>query len=253
MTPSRNQTTLATAILATLCFTTPVVAQAPTPPAPQPCSARADYGPVATHIFYLKNIGQQQDANELLTVLRNITDPRDRLIMMPSQNAIIMSAPADHIAAAQRLIDDLDKSKKPYRVTYTIVELDGTKRIGDQHYSVVAVPGQRSLLKQGSRVPVAIAPTEKNSSNVTYLDVGMNFDTTVDESAAGLRLRAKVEQSSLAEEHSGIGPQDPIIRQALFEGSSVLTIGKLLTIGSLDIPGTTRRLEIQATAEPLTP
>jgi hypothetical protein len=48
---------------------------------------------------------------------------------------------------------------------------------------------------------------------MTYVDVGMNFDATLDEFANGVRLNSKVEQLSVADEKSGAGAQDPIIRQ----------------------------------------
>jgi hypothetical protein len=84
---------------------------------------------------------------------------------------------------------------------------------------------------------------------MTYLDVGMNFDATLDEFANGVRLRSKVEQSSIAEEKSSVGAQDPIVRQTVMEGTSFLAPGKPLILGSLDIPGSTRHLDIEVVME----
>jgi hypothetical protein len=39
------------------------------------------------------------------------------------------------------------------------------------------------------------------------------------------------------------------VRQTVFEGTSVLTPGKPMTLGSLDVPGSTRHLEIQVMIE----
>ena len=83
----------------------------------------------------------------------------------------------------------------------------------------------------------------------TYLDVGMNFDVNLDELANGVRLRSKVEQLGIAEQTSGVGLQDPIIRQSLLEGTSFLTVGKPLVLGSIDIPGSTRHLNIEVVME----
>ena len=107
-------------------------------------------------------------------------------------------------------------------------------------------------MKQGSKVPIVTgSTTEGNStqSQVTYLDVGLNFDATLDESVNGVRLKTKVEQMSLAEERSGVGLQDPVIRQTTVEGTSILTEGKPLILGSIDIPGTTRHLDIDVVME----
>ena len=82
-------------------------------------------------------------------------------------------------------------------------------------------------------------------SQVQYLDVGLNIEASLD----GDRLRSKVEQTGVAEEKSGIGSQDPIVRQTTIEATSDMAPGKTLVLGSLDIPGTTRHQEIEATAE----
>jgi hypothetical protein len=64
-------------------------------------------------------------------------------------------------------------------------------------------------------------------------------------------LYTKVEQSSLAEERSGMGTQDPILRQTDLEGTSILTQGKPLILGSMDIPSSTRRLDVDVVMEPV--
>ena len=56
-------------------------------------------------------------------------------------------------------------------------------------------------------------------------------------------------QPRIAEEKSGLGTQDPIVRQAKLEGTSILAAGKPLILGSMDIPGTARRLDIEVLIE----
>jgi type II secretory pathway component GspD/PulD (secretin) len=208
-----------------------------------------------TRIFPLKNITQIQEGIDLLNLLRNVSDPHDRFMI--SQNTIVIEAPPDHATSAEKIIQAFDKPKKAYRLIYTLIDFDGTKRLGDQHYSMVLVSSQRTILKQGNRVPIITGTDFKNPNNpqtqYTYLDIGMNFDATIDDAPNSLRLKAKIEQSSVVDNRSGALPQEPLIRQSLFEGSAVLTPGKPIILGSLDITGTTRRLEIQATVEALTP
>jgi hypothetical protein len=64
-----------------------------------------------------------------------------------------------------------------------------------------------------------------------------------------VRLRTKLVQSGIAEERSGIGAQDPIIRQTTLEGTSTLVQGKPLVLGSLDVPGSTRHQEVEVVSE----
>jgi hypothetical protein len=55
--------------------------------------------------------------------------------------------------------------------------------------------------------------------------------------------------TSIAEEKSGVGAQDPIVRQTVMEGTAFLAVGKPLILGSIDIPGSTRRLDIEVVME----
>ncbi|MDE1178670.1 MAG: hypothetical protein PW789_19010 [Edaphobacter sp.] len=211
----------------------------------------------SVHTFYLKNATSQQEQNEILTGLRNIVDPTTRLFLSPAQNAIVAGGTDDQVALAQSIIEALDRPRKTYRLTYTLIDFDGMKRVGDQHYSTVAVPGQHVSLKQGNKVPIITGSYLKGEPNmqenqVTYLDVGMDFDVTLDDSADTLRLKTKVSQSSVVEDRTvAAAMQDPILRQSVFEGSAAPMLGKPLTIGSLDIIGTTRRIEIQVLVEPI--
>ena len=199
--------------------------------------------------FYLTNVSQSNDANELTTALRNLLDSHDKVLLVPWQNAIVVQGSPEQLMLAQKLLTELDRPKKTYRLIYTMTETDGNKRVGTQHFAMIVVTGQRTVLKQGSKVPIVTGTYNPGSSSaqnqMTYLDVGMNFDASLDEFANGVRLRSKVEQSSIAEEKSGVGAQDPIVRQTVLEGTSFLTPGKPMMLGSLDIPGTTRRLDVE--------
>jgi type II secretory pathway component GspD/PulD (secretin) len=161
-----------------------------------------------------------------------------------------MRATPDELAQAQKIINDLDRPKKTYRLTFTISEMDSGKRIGVQHFAMIATSGQRTVAKQGSRVPIVTGSTTDGSS-VQYLDIGLNFDATMSENSNGAMLRAKVEQTNVAEERSGVGPQDPVVRQTILESTSFLQAGKPLVLGSMDIPGSTRHLDVDVVMEPI--
>jgi len=202
--------------------------------------------------FYLTNVSQQNEGNEIVTAVRNLLDPQARVFFVPNQNAVVVSTTPDQLAVAQKLIGDLDRPKKTYRLTYTIAETDGGKRVSAQHFAMVVVTGQRTVMKQGVKVPIvtgSVTEGASTKSQITYLDIGMNFDASLDEFVNGVRLKTKVEQLSVAEEKSGVGPQDPAIRQTALEGTSFLTPGKPLMLGSLDIPESTRHLDVGVVIE----
>ncbi len=65
--------------------------------------------------LYLTNLTQQNDANELVTDLRNML-PNAKLYYVASQGAISLRGSAEEIALAQKILSDLDKTKKIYRL-----------------------------------------------------------------------------------------------------------------------------------------
>jgi hypothetical protein len=208
----------------------------------------AKRGPEIYQTLYLTNLTQQNDANELVTDLRNML-PSSKLYYVPSQSAMSIRGTAEEIALAQKILSDLDKTKKIYRLTYTMTERDGGKTIGVQHFSIVVASGSKTDLKLGSRVPVGTNSSAQGPNEVTYLDVGQEIEASLDGYFDGVRLRTRVVQSSIAEERSGIGTQDPIIRQTTLEGTSTLVQGKPLVLGSLDVPGSTRHQEVEVVSE----
>jgi type II secretory pathway component GspD/PulD (secretin) len=214
--------------------------------------ARVDTRPMQT--YYLANSSQPTDGNEVTIAIRNLLPPDVKIYLVPSQNAIVVRATPDELLLVQKIINDLDRPRKAYRLIYTITETDGDKRVGTQHFAMIVAAGQRTVLKQGSKVPIATgsysaASTSGAQTQFTYVDVGMNFDATLDEFANGVRLRTKVEQLSVAEQMSGVSSQDPVIRQSSLEGASFLTLGKPLVLGSMDIPGATRHLDVEVVME----
>jgi type II secretory pathway component GspD/PulD (secretin) len=210
--------------------------------------------------FYLNNVNQPSDANEIVTALRNLLPPDVKTYLVISQNAIVVRATPEDIALAQKLLTDLDRPKKSYRLTYTVSEKDGAKLVRTQHYAMVVASGQTTTLKQGSKVPVvtgsysAVATDTKPAgaqTQVNYIDVGMNFDATLFAMGDQAMLRSNLEQSSIAPEQSGVGPQDPIVRQSSLKGVVILTPGKPQLLGSMAISGSTSRLDIEVVMEPL--
>jgi type II secretory pathway component GspD/PulD (secretin) len=204
--------------------------------------------------IYLSNAVQQGDMNDILTDLRNMI-PRARIYGDSSQKAISIHGTADEIELAQKIVADLDRSKKTYRLAFTITETDGGKRTSAQSFALVATSGEKTTFKQGSKVPIVTGMYDTGSSNsnsqVQYQDVGLSLEAAVDTFPDGLRLSSKVEQSAVSEEKSGVGPQDPVVRQNVLNGTSTLALGKPLVLGSIDVPGSTRRQEIEVLAEPV--
>lgn len=210
-------------------------------------------GQLIYQTLYLTNLTQQNDANELVSAMRNML-PNLKLYYVPSQSAISVRGTAEELALAQKIVTDMDKTKKIYRLTYTMTEKDNGKTIGVQRYSIVVASGSKTNFKQGSRVPINIGSTnsasENNNTDVTYLDIGQEIEASLDGYLDGARLRTKVVLSSIAEDKPLVGSQNPpVVRQTTLEGTSTLVQGKPLVLGSLDVPGSTRHQEVEVVSE----
>jgi type II secretory pathway component GspD/PulD (secretin) len=212
----------------------------------KPAEAKPDAEAYQT--LYLTNVTQQNDAHDILTDLRNML-PKARIYYVTSPDAISMRATPEDIQLARKILSEIDRPRKVYRLTYTITETDSGKRIGTQHYAFTVAANEKANFKQGSRMPIATgsqnAEGSTQNAQVQYVDVGLNIRASLD----SVTLHSTVEQSSIAEEKSSVGVQDPVIRQTSLEGMSPLAPGKTFVLGSIDIPGSTRHLEIEVVAE----
>jgi type II secretory pathway component GspD/PulD (secretin) len=223
----------------------PADAKPSTKPAPEPAIEQT---------FFLHNVTQQSELADIQTDVRNMLT-NAKIYSVASQYAISMKGTAEDIELAQKLITELDRPRKIYRLTYTITEMDSGKKTGAQSFSLIVASEEKTTFKQGSRVPIVTGSYDTSSTpngaetQVQYLDVGLNIQASVGSSADGLMLRTKVEQTTVADEKSGVGAQDPIVRQTVLDGASTLSLDKPLVLGSLDIPGSTRKQEIAVIAE----
>jgi type II secretory pathway component GspD/PulD (secretin) len=221
----------------------------------------ADLDDLTEQTFFLKNTSQQSDANEIYTALRNMLPPDARSFLVADKNAILVHSTPENIALAQKLLNELDQPKKTYRLTYTVTEMDSGKRVNIRHFAMIDASGQQATLKQGSKIPIVTGSYSTGGADakaaagvqtqVTYLDIGMNFDATVTTVGDSITIKSNVEQSSLADEKSGVGPEDPILRQTSLKGVFSVTPGKPVMLGSVDIVGSTRHLDIEVTVDPL--
>lgn len=206
-----------------------------------------------TRTIDLKNVTNQNDATEIMVAVRNSFDPSMKLFLVSSSNTLVVTTYAEEFARVEALVHSLDKPHKTHRLTYTITELDAGKAIGTQHFSMVVADGQRTTVKQGDKIPVATGSfsTDTNSSQTqfTYLDVGMNFDATLSNMENGSILKTKVEQSSLGQPTTIANVQEPVVRQTVLEGTTSISLGKPVMLGSIDVPNSTRRFDIAVVME----
>jgi hypothetical protein len=136
----------------------------------------------------------------------------------------------------------------PYRITYTLTEMDGSKRVGSHRYAIVLDAGEEvpaAFLKLGSKIPLQTGElqTSPPQTQFSYIDVGLNISASLRSFANGLELRTHIVQSAIDTQQPL--PTDPVIRQTDLQSAVLLQENKSVTIGNMDMLGTTHVLQIQ--------
>jgi general secretion pathway protein D len=85
---------------------------------------RTDLDEMAVQTFYLTNTSTANDATEVLTAIRNLLDPSVKIFLVATQNAIVMRATPDQLLLAQKLLNDLDRSKPEVVVDVAVLEVN---------------------------------------------------------------------------------------------------------------------------------
>ena len=125
--------------------------------------------------FYLNNLSQPNELQDLVNILRTLLDTQ-RLQQFPSQQAIVVRGTPDQIAMAQKLIEDLDKSKPEVVVEVAIMQVtrDKLRNLGINPPTSVSVSLQQSnattsttsvtgTAGNGGRLQLPAAPTPGRS------------------------------------------------------------------------------------------
>jgi hypothetical protein len=152
----------------------------------------------------------------------------------------------------------LQPTRNSYRLDFTLTELDGGKKVNSRNYAVICqdLDGRTSgMLRVGSRVPVPVnlSPGGATPNQFQYMDVGVNIDATIEQTADGLTMYATADVSSLAE-----NPNDPrtstsvpVVRQMKFRSYTSFTPGKPLVLSTADDVASNRRFEVTVVATKL--
>jgi general secretion pathway protein D len=86
---------------------------------------RREYSEQVVKVYYLSNTTTPQEVQELLTVLRTVTDVQ-KVFNYTAQNALIVRAEADTMALVDKLVSDLDKPRSEVIVDVMVMEVSST-------------------------------------------------------------------------------------------------------------------------------
>jgi general secretion pathway protein D len=150
----------------------------------------------AVQTFYLANTAQQNDLNDIQTALRNLL-VNAKLYGVPSQSAIVMRATPDELLLAQKLINDLDKSRPEVVVDVALLEVnrDKTRTIGVQlpgSFGLQLQPPNATSTATTGTTGTTTGTTTSSSTNLTLNNLAhlnaTNFAVTVGTATANLLL-----------------------------------------------------------------
>ena len=124
---------------------------------------RTDLDELAVQTFYLTNAAQQQDANEVLTALRNLLDPSIKITLVPSQSAILLRATPDQLLLAQKLMNDLDRARPEVVVDVAILQVnrDKVRNLG------ITLPQSMTITPQASPGTTTSSSSSSSSSGTS--------------------------------------------------------------------------------------
>jgi len=140
---------------------------------------RRDYEDYVVKVFYLQNVTQPQDLQELATNIRALTDIR-RVFTSNAQNAIIVRGTADQVALAEKIVHDLDRPKS--EVVIDVFVMEANKVRTRDLAAAIASAGQAGL-----NVPIYFTPrnpvllggqTNQPGTNTSGTDSGGTGTTT---------------------------------------------------------------------------
>jgi hypothetical protein len=142
----------------------------------------------------------------------------------------------------------LQKAIRPYRLDFSLNELEDGKKINSRHYSMNLTAGSGDEIRIGTRVPVTTS-----SNQWQYMDVGTKIWANLKEGGDDLQLEVRSEISNLDK----VAGQDsnpalpPIVRQIQLRGNTLLVVGRPIVIGSVDDPNSNRQFQLEVTVTKL--
>lgn len=172
----------------------------------------------AVRIFYLANVTQQSDLNDIQTALRNVMTTA-KLFSIPSQNAILVRGTPDELLLAKSLILGLDRVKPEVLVDVYVMEVRRDK-----------------LHDIGLSPPTSLSVSSTSSETLNNIGDSSSYTYSIGEAAAEMLLT----------DSSTRLLQNPRIR-AVDGQKATLKIGERLPVatGSYTSSSTTTAVETQ--------
>jgi general secretion pathway protein D len=118
---------------------------------------RRDFEEYIVKTFYLSNAYTAQELQEIATMVRSVTDIR-RVFTINSLNAMVIRGTADQLALAEKVINDVDKSRAEVIIDVLVLEASQSRT---RELGITPVSGSTP----GINIPIAFTPGGQAPSN----------------------------------------------------------------------------------------
>lgn len=126
---------------------------------------------LSVRTFYLSNASQQQDANDIITTLRNVLTPTVKVFLVPTQNAVVIRGTPDELFLAETVIGSLDRPKPEVLVDVYVMEVRRDK-----------------LRNIGISLPTSLTVTSGSSSTLNGISETSSYTYSIGQAAVELLL-----------------------------------------------------------------
>jgi general secretion pathway protein D len=127
--------------------------------APDNPQNRREYEDEVVHTFYISNTLQPQDLTEIVTGLRSMLNIQ-KIAQVNAQNAIVIRATPDQVAAAGKIIDSIDKARPEVMIHVQVLTANR-----DRLRDLGILPGQSVTVTFAPRPALQPTNTSSSSSN----------------------------------------------------------------------------------------
>src|SRR5579863_5815307 len=128
--------------------------------------------------FYMTNLSQPTELQDTVNALRQILEIQ-RLQALPTQNAIVVRGTPDQVALAEKLVNDLDKSKSEVIVDVAIMQInrDKSKTLGINPPTSATVALQNNVTNTTTGTTGTTSTTSSNTSTTSGTPNSINLNS----------------------------------------------------------------------------
>ena len=148
---------------------------------------RREYQEEVVRTFYLANAATPQEIQEVATAIRGLTDIR-RIFPVNSMSALIVRAPADKMALAEKVINDIDKARPEVIIDVLVLETSKTR---NRELGITPVSGGAN----GISIPITFTGGEGEGGGVPLSELGKLSSRDWSTTLPGAQLTALMTRS----------------------------------------------------------